>query len=324
MPAVSVHTICNMLHRAVILTAFVALACAAAPGATRVPAIAPGVIVSGVYVGDLTSEPARDQLAREFARPLRVVYGDQHWVAYPQQLGGGATIDRAVAKALDAPAGADIAMDVRWSRKKVNGFVAAVARRIDKAPLDATLQSVGSSGPVITSEQDGIAVDQTDLRRKIERKLRQSLRTRVVVTTRPVTASRTRADFGKVIWVDRGSNSLRLYDGEQLVRQLGVATGQSKYPTPSGMYSIVTMQRDPWWIPPDSAWAEGEKPVPPGPGNPLGTRWMGISAPGVGLHGTPDAASIGYSASHGCIRMRIPDAEWLFNNVYVGTPVYIT
>ena len=49
---------------------------------------------------------------------------------------------------------------------------------------------------------------------------------------------------------------------------------------------------------------------PAGPGNPLGTRWMGLSAPAVGIHGTPDAASIGYSASHGCIRMQIPDAEW--------------
>jgi lipoprotein-anchoring transpeptidase ErfK/SrfK len=50
---------------------------------------------------------------------------------------------------------------------------------------------------------------------------------------------------------------------------------------------------------------------------------MGLSAPYVGIHGTPDAASIGYSASHGCIRMRIPDAEWLFNHVKVGTPVFI-
>ena len=72
-----------------------------------------------------------------------------------------------------------------------------------------------------------------------------------------------------------------------------------------------------------SAWAAGEKPVPPGPGNPLGTRWMGLSSPGVGLHGTPDAASVGYSASHGCIRMRIPDAEWLFVHVRVGSPVWI-
>jgi lipoprotein-anchoring transpeptidase ErfK/SrfK len=50
---------------------------------------------------------------------------------------------------------------------------------------------------------------------------------------------------------------------------------------------------------------------------------MGLSAPGVGIHGTPDDASIGYSASHGCIRMHIPDAEWLFNHVPVGTTVFI-
>ena len=50
---------------------------------------------------------------------------------------------------------------------------------------------------------------------------------------------------------------------------------------------------------------------------------MGLSAAGVGIHGTPDAASIGYSASHGCIRMLIPDAEWLFQHVHVGTPVVV-
>ena len=104
---------------------------------------------------------------------------------------------------------------------------------------------------------------------------------------------------------------------------LGVAVGQSQYPTPIGRFEIIEKQLNPWWYPPNSAWAAGEKPVPPGPGNPLGTRWMGISAPGVGLHGTPDAASVGYSASHGCIRMRIPDAEWLFVHVRVGSPVWI-
>ena len=49
----------------------------------------------------------------------------------------------------------------------------------------------------------------------------------------------------------------------------------------------------------------------------------GLSAPYVGIHGTPDAASIGYSASHGCIRMLIPQVEWLFTQVDVGTPVFI-
>ena len=50
---------------------------------------------------------------------------------------------------------------------------------------------------------------------------------------------------------------------------------------------------------------------------------MGISSPGVGIHGTPDAASLGYSLSHGCIRMAISEAEWLFNRITVGTTVFI-
>src|ERR671937_248869 len=87
---------------------------------------------------------------------------------------------------------------------------------------------------------------------------------------------------------------------------------------------IVVRGGTPWWSPPNSSWAKGSKPIPPGPGNPLGTRWMGLSASGVGIHGTPDDASIGYSASHGCIRMHIPDAEWLFHHVQIGTPVVIT
>ncbi len=105
----------------------------------------------------------------------------------------------------------------------------------------------------------------------------------------------------------------------RLVRKFGVATGQASYPTPLGEFTIATKQLNPWWYPPDSDWAAGAAPVPPGPGNPLGTRWMGLSEPLIGIHGTPDAASIGYSASHGCIRMQIPDAEWLFERVKVGT-----
>jgi lipoprotein-anchoring transpeptidase ErfK/SrfK len=50
---------------------------------------------------------------------------------------------------------------------------------------------------------------------------------------------------------------------------------------------------------------------------------MGLTAPGVGIHGTPDPGSVGYSVSHGCIRMYIPEAEWLFNRVQIGTPVFI-
>jgi lipoprotein-anchoring transpeptidase ErfK/SrfK len=102
-----------------------------------------------------------------------------------------------------------------------------------------------------------------------------------------------------------------------------VATGQTSYPTPLGRFTIVVKWRNPWWYPPASPWAKGQQPIPPGPNNPLGTRWLGLSAPGVGIHGTPSDGSIGYSVSHGCIRMHIPDAEWLFNHVQIGTTVFI-
>jgi lipoprotein-anchoring transpeptidase ErfK/SrfK len=159
---------------------------------------------------------------------------------------------------------------------------------------------------------------------RIVRALQSPQMHRVRVAAKIVAPTRTVADFGPVIVIRRTSNELRYYIGPRLVRTFGVATGQSIYPTPIGTFSIVDMQRDPWWRPPDSPWAQGLKPIPPGPGNPLGTRWMGLTAPGVGIHGTPDDASIGYSASHGCIRMHIPDAEWLFNHVDLGTPVVIT
>ena len=110
----------------------------------------------------------------------------------------------------------------------------------------------------------------------------------------------------------------------KLIRTFKIATGRSEYPTPLGKFEVINKQANPWWYPPPgSDWAKDAKPVPPGPGNPLGTRWMGLSSPYVGIHGTPDAASIGYSASHGCIRMLIPQVEWLFTQIELGTPVFI-
>jgi L,D-transpeptidase ErfK/SrfK len=127
-----------------------------------------------------------------------------------------------------------------------------------------------------------------------------------------------------VIVITRGANTLVLYDGTTAVRSFRVATGQARYPTPAGLWHIVNMQRNPWWYPPtQDDWAKGLKPVPPGPSNPLGTRWMGLDAAGVGIHGTDAPASIGYSESHGCIRMQVPEAEWLFEHVSPGTPVVI-
>jgi lipoprotein-anchoring transpeptidase ErfK/SrfK len=132
-----------------------------------------------------------------------------------------------------------------------------------------------------------------------------------------------RSNFGSVIVIRRGSRRLFVYNGMRYRASFGIAVGMPQYPTPLGRFTIVVKERNPWWNPPNAGWAAGASPIPPGPGNPLGTRWMGLSVGAVGIHGTPDAASIGYSASHGCIRMRIRDAEWLFERVRIGTPVFI-
>jgi lipoprotein-anchoring transpeptidase ErfK/SrfK len=116
---------------------------------------------------------------------------------------------------------------------------------------------------------------------------------------------------------------LYFYRGARPIRVFTVATGGMWTPTPRGRFRIINKYRHPWWYPPNSSWAKHLDPIPPGPDNPLGTRWMGLSVPGVGIHGTPYPASVGYSISHGCVRMKKRDAESLFRLVRVGTRVWI-
>ena len=125
------------------------------------------------------------------------------------------------------------------------------------------------------------------------------------------------------IKIDISERKLYLYSEGKVVKTYGVAIGMPQYPTPTGNFSIISKVYHPTWTPPPSPWAAGAEPVPPGPDNPLGTRWIGISSPSVGIHGTPQDWSIGTAASHGCIRMHIPEVEALFEKVYVGTPVSI-
>ncbi len=124
------------------------------------------------------------------------------------------------------------------------------------------------------------------------------------------------------IVVDRSANTLTLYRVGKVVKTWGVATGSPEYPTPTGDFEIQTMQENPTWTPPDSEWAKDAEVIPPGPDNPLGTRWMAIQGT-VGIHGTNNPASIGFSVSHGCIRMAIPDVEELFEMVSIGTRVQV-
>jgi hypothetical protein len=110
---------------------------------------------------------------------------------------------------------------------------------------------------------------------------------------------------------------------DKVLKRYPVAIGNPSYPTPPGRYFVTDMIYNPPWYPPDSPWAKDAKITPPGPDNPLGTRWIGLSANILGIHGTPAAWSIGTAASHGCIRMYISDVEELFEMVDPGVPVKI-
>jgi lipoprotein-anchoring transpeptidase ErfK/SrfK len=177
--------------------------------------------------------------------------------------------------------------------------------------------------PWLSKERAGLKLDRRTAVHDVATAVATGVRTGITLTQSKVRPKVTRANFGPVIVIRRSSNRLYLYKGMHYQRVFAVATGQHQYPTPLGRFGIVVKWKNPWWYPPDSPWANGQDPIPPGPGNPLGTRWMGLSAPGVGIHGTPSDGSIGYSVSHGCIRMHIPQAEWLFNHVDVGTTVFI-
>jgi len=297
-----------------------AVAEAASPPPQR---IAPWVRIEGVKVGGLIPERANRLVRRAYERPVRFAFGRERWARTPASLGAVADVDGAIAQALEAKAGETVSISVRLDPSRIHRYVAGLDRRYRREPVDARLAGLNGVRPIISAERTGREVRRGWMARAIAARLRSTVRRPLGLALRELKPNLTEAEFGPVIVIQRESKVLALYDGEQTVRTFPVATGQAEYPTPTGTWSIVDKQRHPWWRPPDSEWAKDAKPIPPGPGNPLGTRWMGLSAAAVGIHGTPDAASIGYSASHGCVRMHVPDAEWLFEQVDIGTPVVI-
>jgi hypothetical protein len=287
-----------------------------------VPVIAAGVTIGGVEVGGKTADDAYAAVDEAFSEPLLIVVRQHELAPHPGQIGAAARIGEAVARAGSAGPGTAIPLGVSVNRLRVRRYVAVVAKRFDTKPVDAQLY-LRNLRPWIAKPVAGLELYRGRAESAIVSALLGNKRGPLRLRQKVIKPVVTRTTFGPVIVIRRGSNQLHLYDGMRPWRVFPVATGQASYPTPLGRFRIVVKWRNPWWYPPSSSWARGLEPVPPGPGNPLGTRWMGLSAPGVGIHGTPDAASIGYSASHGCIRMRIPDAEWLFRHVHIGTTVFI-
>ena len=284
--------------------------------------IAAGVTVGGVAVGGMTPAEAYTAVRERFERPLVLLVGRHRFSVAPEKLGAVAYALKAVDRAKSAAPGTAVRLGVGVSRRKVTGYVARLAGRFDRPVVDSKL-FLRHLKPWLSESRPGVTLRRRQAVRLIVGALQANRRSPIRLGRRILAPHVTRKTFGPVIVIRRGSNRLYLYRGMRFWRLFAVATGQNTYPTPLGRFQIVVKWRNPWWYPPDSPWAAGQKPVPPGPDNPLGTRWMGLSAPGVGIHGTPNDGSIGYLVSHGCIRMHIAEAEWLFVRVRIGTPVYI-
>ena len=116
------------------------------------------------------------------------------------------------------------------------------------------------------------------------------------------------------IVVSLEDRKLALVENGQVVKVYPVAVGKPSSPSPVGTFTIARRVANP-------AYHHDGKTVPPGPGNPVGTRWMGLSIKGYGIHGTNEPKSIGKAASHGCIRMARADLEDLYPQVQVGDTV---
>lgn len=297
---------------------------ASAPAAADDPpaTIPDGVTIAGVAVGGLTPDVAAATVEQQFNQPLDLEVGTMSVLVTPDVLGATPVVDRAIERALAAQPNTPISLGINIVTGSIADFVAKLAQRYDRAALDSKL-SLRQLRPWLSKERAGRKLDQRRAVHDINVALANMTRGELRLAVKAVKPKVTRRNFGPVIVIRRSSNRLFLYDGMKYRRLFVVATGQSQYPTPLGRFTIIVKWRNPWWYPPNSPWAQGQKPIPPGPNNPLGTRWMGLSAAGVGIHGTPSDTSIGYSVSHGCIRMHIPEAEWLFNHVDVGTTVFI-
>jgi lipoprotein-anchoring transpeptidase ErfK/SrfK len=296
-----------------------------------------GVTVGGVDVSGLAGLDARqrvyDQLVTPRRAPMPVTFEGKQFDIDPDAVGYRADVDAAILQAYQqAPAPGqviDVPVTQAINQKKLREVLTWRATQYEVDGKDAAVAMRGLQ-PVIRRASLGTEIDvPKSVALLAPAFIAARPATPYALVTKKVRPSVT--SVGPVIVIDKSGFKLRLYRGTtkpggtlmKRIRTYPIAIGQPAYPTPTGNYTVIQKQVNPTWFPPDSPWAAGLGPVPPGPGNPLGTRWIGTSAPAIGMHGTPNPSSIGSMASHGCIRMYIGDVENLYPRVEIGTPVFI-
>ncbi len=336
------------------MVAVIALMLAAAVGAyawdnSRSDQIAEGITIGGVDVGGMTADQAREVVDAELVEPLQKhVTVDFEGVKYklsPERLEVSSDVDGMVDRAIEesqdgglpgrvwryATGGeVDVAISpqLSYSNKALNEFIAKVEAVVNRDPVDASIEPTATSlSPV--EGQDGVAVVEDKLRAKLESAVQSPTERRLalpVERVKPeVTTDELAAQYPTYLTVNRSTFQLSLWQNLELAKTYTVAIGAQGFDTPAGVYNIQNKAVDPAWSVPEADWAGSlAGTVVPGgvPENPLKERWMGIFD-GAGIHGTDDVASLGTAASHGCVRMSIPDVIELYDQVDVGTPIYI-
>ncbi len=309
--------------------------------------IAEGVTIGGVDVGGLTADQAREAVRRQVAtrieRPIAVTRGKARFTLSAEDAGVRADVGGMVDEAIDASRDGnlvtrvvrdlgggeeriDVAARATYSRAAARDLVVRVRERLDRPPQDATLDFPSLDA---VKEQDGVAVRRGPLSRMVAAALTspgdRTVEAPVKITKPKVTRDELAEKYPTVLVADRSNFQLRVYEDLKLAKTYTVAFGAVGFDTPAGLYHIQNKAIDPAWSVPNSDWAgDLAGTVVPGgtPENPLKARWMGIFD-GAGIHGTDDTGSLGSAASHGCIRMAIPDVIDLYDRVEVQTPIYI-
>jgi lipoprotein-anchoring transpeptidase ErfK/SrfK len=311
--------------------------------------IANGVKAGGIDIGGMTKSKARATLSNELTarlnQPLFVSWHGKRYKLAPQTAGlridvdailsealnrsrQGNILSRAVRSITGGNVNADVPVQLGYSQSAVNAYVAHVERGVNRPAQDASI-SYSSSGIGKVPGRKGVRVVDGKLRSAVEAALRtpsgdRTLTPAVTITKPKVTSGQLASKYPSIIVVCRSCFQLRFYKHLKLQHTYPIAVGMQGLETPAGLYDVQDKQVDPSWHVPNSAWAGSlaGQTIPPGPQDPLKARWMGFNG-GAGIHGTAESGSLGSAASHGCIRMAVPDVIQLYSQVSVGDPVYI-
>lgn len=336
---------------ALLVAAFVVLVVGVgyAYDSTQKDKIADGVTIGGVDVGGLDEAAAaklvRKRLLDPLRQSLRVTYGEREWELPGEDLKLRANVDAAVREAIEnsrqgglpgrlvryvsgGEVDENISPRVEYSQRAINRFVRRIAEDVNREPQNAGVEPSSTALEVVAGRnglklRDNLLTDELKAA-VLNANARGPIAAKVRSVKPEITKQEVAAQYPSYLTLDRSSFTLRLWKNLKLAKTYTVAVGQEGLETPEGLYEIQSMAENPSWHVPNSDWAGdlAGQVIPPGPDNPIKARWMGIFD-GAGIHGTEATSSLGTAASHGCVRMAIPDVEELYEQVEVGTPIYI-